>query len=232
MQCGEEGCEKEAWCRGFCPNHYTKRRRRGVLQKLEAGQLNQDKRTGRVLLCGTCLKNFYRCQADLDDHQGDAYYCSPECWYNRPRNTICLIEGCGNPKTSRDFCKKHYSRLRRNGDPLVTKHEPNGSPNIKSYRKKRVGDRRLGEHQYVAEQLLRRRLNPGENVHHRNGKKLDNDPSNLILFPSMSAHRQYENRYREYLEMCLREGFLVWDDNAPVFEFDEGVLLSAFVKPA
>lgn len=36
---------------------------------------------------------------------------------------ICSIEGCKSPASARGWCKAHYSRWRRNGDPLV--RQPN-----------------------------------------------------------------------------------------------------------
>ena len=42
--------------------------------------------------------------------------------------------------------------------------------------------RRPLEHVHVMEKLLGRRLAPGENVHHKNGVKHDNDPRNLELW--------------------------------------------------
>lgn len=32
----------------------------------------------------------------------------------------CSIDGCGSPVTVRGWCKKHYSRWQRHGDPLVS----------------------------------------------------------------------------------------------------------------
>ena len=44
------------------------------------------------------------------------------------------------------------------------------------------------EHRLVAEQMLGRRLKPGEIVHHRDGKKQHNDPGNLFVAASIADH--------------------------------------------
>ena len=46
------------------------------------------------------------------------------------------------------------------------------------------------EHVHVKEQELGRRLAPGENVHHKNGIKDDNDPDNLELWLKMQPSGQ------------------------------------------
>ena len=43
-------------------------------------------------------------------------------------------------------------------------------------------------HRIVAEQLLGRPLRPGEVVHHIDGNKRNNDPSNLMVFASQKEH--------------------------------------------
>lgn len=47
------------------------------------------------------------------------------------------------------------------------------------------------EHRVVAEQMLGRKLNPGEVVHHRDGNKRNNDPENLQVFPSQADHLRW-----------------------------------------
>ncbi len=76
----------------------------------------------------------------------------------------------------------------------------------------------MQEHRWVVEQAIGRKLSPIESVHHVDGNKLNNKPENLMLFKTMSAHRQYENRYREYLEKCLREGILQFVKTPPSFK--------------
>lgn len=42
--------------------------------------------------------------------------------------TICKIEGCGKPVDSRGWCRMHYSRWKRHGDPTKTA----GRPHVKT----------------------------------------------------------------------------------------------------
>lgn len=40
----------------------------------------------------------------------------------------CAIEDCGNPVKGRGWCKMHYARWRRHGDPLFTLTAADGEP--------------------------------------------------------------------------------------------------------
>jgi YHS domain-containing protein len=53
------------------------------------------------------------------------------------------------------------------------------------------------EHRFVMECKLGRYLNKGECVHHIDGNKTNNDPSNLMLFKSQSEHIKYHSKLKK-----------------------------------
>ena len=38
---------------------------------------------------------------------------------NSSRPAICAVDGCESPRRQREWCRKHYTRWRRHGDPLA-----------------------------------------------------------------------------------------------------------------
>jgi hypothetical protein len=88
----------------------------------------------------------------------------------------------------------HYSRFRTHGDPgeasrrkrldgegTISVHR--GYRYIVTYRDGRRVSKQA-EHRLVMEHILGRALFPDETVHHRNGVRSDNEPSNLELWSS------------------------------------------------
>ncbi|MHA2227392.1 MAG: topoisomerase DNA-binding C4 zinc finger domain-containing protein [Candidatus Hodarchaeales archaeon] len=59
------------------------------------------------------------------------------------------------------------------------------------YRRFKDSNRLL--HRYVAEKSIGRKLRKGETVHHKNLKKLDNRPENLMIFPNQLAHKKFHD---------------------------------------
>lgn len=112
---------------------------------------------------------------------------------------ICDVSGCGKPGESKFsneiFCAAHVQRIRRWGDPFYTTPEEIRRAN------NRVAQKTFGkrqphtyvklngrhEHRVVMEKIVGRKLSKDEVVHHIDGNKHNNDPSNLQLM-SQSEH--------------------------------------------
>lgn len=95
----------------------------------------------------------------------------------------CSIEGCGKPARGRGLCMTHYRRATTHGNvggvSLLRAAQGDGSITETGYRKVKVDEVYVYEHRHVMEQMLGRKLLRGENVHHVDGDKLNNDPDNL-----------------------------------------------------
>lgn len=79
----------------------------------------------------------------------------------------------------------HATRVRTYGStelPAREKKVTRGSVNSNGYRVVSFDGRVVLEHRLVMEQQIGRPLLPSENVHHKNGVRLDNDPENLELW--------------------------------------------------
>ncbi len=80
----------------------------------------------------------------------------------------------------------HWQRKRRNGDvggalPTVAP-AGTGYINPDGYRMFWINGANIAEHRLVMERVLGRSLEPFENVHHKNGRRAENHPTNLELW--------------------------------------------------
>lgn len=144
-----------------------------------------------------------RCGSTFEQRSGVGRrrkYCSPTCHYTDKTCPICEVTFRGYPrqKYCSDECRFEAMSRRNRADPaeqrrrnllgrerlqaaLHERHSGNG------YRK--VDGRH--EHRVVAEAVLQRPLAPGEVVHHEDLDKLNNFPTNLIVFPTQTQHARH-----------------------------------------
>lgn len=124
---------------------------------------------------------------------------SSACW-TVPKQ--CRIEDCERDADSHELCAMHAQRYRRYGDPLFLTPEETRRANNRSAQLARFEEqgvkpttyrKRHGrhEHRVIAEQMLGRALLPREIVHHIDGNRQNNHPSNLQVMTQAQHLREH-----------------------------------------
>lgn len=146
-------------------------------------------------VCDWCGSIFYRAPSQI---KGKKYlFCSRSCLGSFSSKTK-------NPDGYADLkdlsaVSAHMTALNREMNPRRMTQETREkvrkarlSPSCKGYRK--LYGRH--EHRTIAEKKIGRPLKVGEVVHHIDLNLLNNDPSNLMVFPSQAEHAKYHATLR------------------------------------
>lgn len=174
----------------------------------------------RVTRSGDTGRYPQRCPIHRDEHRRRyarearrRYYAAdPERYRAAARERAkhtqrCSYVECGNPRAYADgLCVSHRSRLVRTGSPDgLVQRKKRDNIDANGYRRYRRNGVHVLEHRAVMEAKLRRPLWPDENVHHKNGDRLDNRPENLELWSTKQPPGQrVEDKIQWALDLLRR----------------------------
>jgi hypothetical protein len=126
------------------------------------------------------------------------------------------VDNCQEPSIGFGFCSLHYQRYKKWGDPNHVERIRNKEPGdtrmnqngyIIEYCPGHIQANEVGEalqHRRIVSDMIKRKLENYENVHHINGQRNDNRPENLELWVSKQPSGQRPKDLIEYAEWILR----------------------------
>lgn len=195
--CTVEGCNTVHYGRGFCKKHYNRWKAHGVTElpeKVDAG-CSVDGCGRKHEARGLCSIHYRR----FVNHGNTDFL-------GRVKG-VCSVDGCERPSCGLGFCSMHYSRFKSNGDPLKVQTRPQGTGNIQDgyLRYTNTGNRRMA-HREIVENILGFKLPKEAIVHHVDGNRMNNEPTNLVVCPS-SAYHTLIHRRQDALEKTGNANF-------------------------
>lgn len=122
---------------------------------------------------------------------------------------ICKVANCtNNPYHAKGYCRIHYQRLRNTGKLEISRAISGAGYIDKSgYRVLNIDGKIIPEHRYLMERHLGRELlkSPKENIHHKNGNRLDNRIENLELWVIAQPSGQRPKDLVKYAKEILKQ---------------------------
>jgi hypothetical protein len=193
--CAEDNCNGTHYARGWCAKHYKRWLRTGeVVRTPPRPECSVAGCERPVRARGWCHGHYQRWH-----RVGDV---QPDRPLRDQRKPPCSVPGCERQAHARSLCQTHYRRQLKHGHPVAdapiravtgdgfVKHGYFQVPVPPELRHLTNGETNVFEHRLVMALHLGRPLAPDENVHHRNGDRLDNRIENLELWSTSQPRGQ------------------------------------------
>jgi hypothetical protein len=201
LTCSVDGCDRTRQTAGLCRAHYWRQAKYGEVGPTRIRSLNP-----RITLqCKGCGEDFTipPSLAIRADGSIGRKFCTKACMVAsldaKPQFTC---ESCGESKTrtkytstggydyDQRFCSRACRVAARVRVGFIDKH---------GYRLFTIDGKDVPEHRMVMARKIGRELFPEETVHHKDGDRVNNDPSNLELWSSRHGRGQ---RVEDKIEFC------------------------------
>ena len=200
-QCRVPGCEMKVRAKGYCAAHLRQTHPVSNIPMRDSGLCGVDGCERQAFAKGHCQLHYDRVRFYAG--AGDA---TPKT--RKARGGPCEVKGCEQPAIGDGLCVRHYARHRKTGEvgpaDLLRRAQGEGSITETGYKRIAIDGVYWFEHRYVMEQILGRPLFLGENVHHKNGDRLDNNPANLEVWISKQPPGQRVSDLVEYAINILK----------------------------
>lgn len=218
--CSVENCTNKINARGLCSNHYRAWRKFGDPLGVSQKHLASFVKICTVEGCGKPKKSKGLCSTHVQRvaRYGDVNGFAPK--RKRVMQDTCKIitqedRQCKKPKWSKGMCQMHYRRVKLYGDPFARERGHKGKP--KTYKMVSAPNHPnadtkgwIAEHRLVMSEFLGRPLLPKENVHHKNGDRMDNRLENLELWnTSQPPGQRVEDKVKWAKEILAQYGIEV-----------------------
>jgi hypothetical protein len=203
--CMVGGCRRKHLAKGWCAVHYDRWKRNG-----DPGEADLRKQSrGPTCTIAGCSEPVHARELCGLHYRRSDYFPG------------CAIGGCDRPASSMGLCASHYHRYRRHGDalgggPPKVKRPPGVPSNRRTnpygyviwyfpeHPNAHPSSGNVAEHVMVMVEKLGRPLRKGENVHHKNGARDDNRPSNLELWATAQPAGQRVADLVEWAEEIIQ----------------------------